>query len=268
MAPPRKSRLDHFLEAYRPIDQDVERRLWDRVHRAGWSQDDPVSLQIAFQAIEEARMAAIAARMDALPDQMAEAARVTLNQIEKARARTTAAEREAIAAHVAQEAGDVLRASMPRLERQFQWRVATRLIATAALIALVASGAGYILGRHDTAALDSRYADLAEQPDAETWQTLQEVNPNLDEVISDQCRPGQQDHIATASGRKACAVPLWLEGDVVRLPTGFVGRTREHLTSLQARLPFGAVLTIGVLLGISISPPLRRLKRWLKTGEG
>lgn len=94
------------------------------------------------------------------------------------------------------------------------------------------------------------------------------VNPNLDEVISDQCRPGQQHHIATASGRKACAVPLWLEGDVVRLPTGFVGRTREHLTSLQARLPFGAVLTIGVLLGISISPPLRRLKRWLKTGEG
>lgn len=194
-APPRKSRLDHFLEAYRPLEPWVERRVWDRVHRAGWSQDDPVSLQIAFDAIAETRIAITIAAMDVLPGRMAEAAKVTLNQIEKAREQTAAAEREAIAAHVAQETGDVLRASMPRLERQFQWRVATRLIVTAALIALVASGVGYILGRHDTAALDSRYADLAEQPDAETWQTLQEVNPNLDEVISDQCRPGQQDHI-------------------------------------------------------------------------
>lgn len=261
-ARPKTTRLAHFLEAYKPLAPQTERAVWDRVHRAGWSADDPASLQIAHDTITEARLAAFTTQMNALPARMAQATEKSLKKMQQAQADDQAAEREAIASRIAKEAREVLRASMPRLARQFHWAVALRLIATVSLLALFSAGAGYLVGRGETAVLQERYADLATKPDAQTWITLQRVNGNLDHVISRECRQGQEQHIPTASGRRACAVPLWLEGPSAPAPASLLGQAGEHLVSARATMPFTAILGLGILLGLGLLPLARRIYQW------
>jgi hypothetical protein len=261
-----RTRLDHFLDGHRPLPEALERHVWDRVHRARCSPDDPASVQIAVETLLELRAAAITARMDAVPGEIAEAVRAVLREVGTAHRHEVVAERAAIAERVAREAREVLGHSMPKLERQFHWRVAHRLLLTAALIGLLAAGGGYILGRHETAALGRDYAALAARPDAATWLRLQQVNGNLDVTISGDCTPGGRNRIETAWGRRACAVPLWLEGPVPRAPTA-METVGDHLASLRARLPFGAILGLGMLLGLVLAPLARRMRLWVLAGE-
>lgn len=259
-----RSRLSHFLEAYKPIDKEIIWRISDRVHRAGCSPDDPVSWQIAHDTIMEARLTAHAETHKKLPRRIAEALKTSFAEVQEEHTRALAAEKAMIAERVAKEAGEVLQASMPRLVRQFHWRVALQLIATFLLLAVLSAGTGYITGRSETSILQERYADVATQPDAQTWIALQKANDNLDKIISEKCRAGQEHHISSeTSTRRACAIPLWLEGQSAPAPASLPGQAGEHLTSVRAETPFWVILLFGAFLGIGFIAVARRIYDWV-----
>lgn len=261
----RKTRLEHFLEAYQPLGPELQQRIWDRVHRAGWSTDDPTSLQIAHDAIMESRLVSFGAKMDTLPARLDMAVQQAQGKVAAARIREAAADRRAIAAQVAQEATTALQAALPRFEKSVHRRAAQRLVLTLAIIGLLGGTFGYIWGRHDTRTLESAFVGLAERPDGKTWIRLSELNGNLDWILAKACAAGGSGDFVAADGRLACYVPLWLEAPIAA-PTGpltVLDLATNHFASLSARLPFLATLSIGALLGAALLPLLQRLRRWM-----
>lgn len=260
-----KTRLEHFLEAYQPLGLELQQRIWDRVHRAGWSPDDPMSLQIAHDAITEDRLARFAGKLGSLPGQLDKAVQDALDKVAAARTREAAADRKVIATQVAQEATTALQVALPRFEKSIHLRAAQRLFVTLAIIGLLGGICGYIWGRHDTSQLESAFAGLADRPDGKTWIHLVELNANLDWILAKACAAGGAGEFVTAEGRRACAVPLWLEAPIAAPPGPLtvLDLAADHFASLSARLPFLVTLAIGALLGAAVLPLLQRLRRWM-----
>ena len=260
-----KTRLEHFLEAYQPLGLELQQRIWDRVHRAGWSPDDPMSLQIAHDAITEDRLARFAGKLGSLPGQLDKAVQDALDKVAAARTREAAADRKVIATQVAQEATTALQLALPRFEKSIHLRAAQRLVVMLAVIGLLCGAGGYIWGRHDRAQLESAFAGLAERADAKTWIRLLELNANLDSSLAKACAAGGSGGFITAEGRRACYVPLWLEAPIeaVSGPLTVLDLATNHFASLSARLPFLVTLAIGALLGAAALPLLHRLRRWV-----
>lgn len=261
----RKTRLEHFLEAYQPLGPELQQRIWDRVHRAGWSADDPISLQIAHDAIMESRLGSFGAKMDTLPARLDTAVQQAQEKVAAARTREAAADRKAIATRVAQEATTALQAALPRFEKSVHRRAAQRLVLTLAIIGLLGGTFGYIWGRHDTSQLESAFAGLAKRPDGKTWIRLLELNGNLDRTLATACAAGGAGEFVTADGRRACDVPLWLETPIAAPPGPLTvwDIAADHFASLSARLPFLVTLAIGALLGAALMPLLHCLRRWV-----
>ena len=261
----RTTRLEHFLEAYQPLGPELQLRIWDRVDRAGWSPDDPMSLQIAHDAIMESRLASFGAKMDTLPAWLDTAVQQAQEKVAAARTREAAADRRAIATQVAQEATTALQAALPRFEKSVHRRAAQRLVVTLAIIGLLGGTFGYIWGRHDTRTLEGAFAGLAERPDGKTWIHLVELNANLDWILAKACAAGGSGAFVTAEGRRACAVPLWLETPIAAPPGPLtvLDIATDHFASLSARLPFLVTLAIGALFGAAVLPLLQRLRRWM-----
>lgn len=261
----KQTRLAHLLEGYAPLEKELEARIWDRVFRTGWSPDDPMSLQIAHDTIQESRMDSFGAKMAALPGQLDRAVQSALDKVEAARARAAKADRQAIAEQVAQDTTAALQAALPRFEKTLHRRTAQRLVLTLALLSLVVGTGGYIWGRHDTAELETRFAAFATRADAVTWISLLTSNGNLDQNMSEACTPGGSGFVVTPEGRRACHVPLWLDAPDVPThgPLTVTDFTTDHLTSLQTRASSFVLLAVGLLLGAVLRPLPRKLRRWM-----
>jgi hypothetical protein len=256
-----KTRLAHYLEAYQPLEQDLQDRIWDRVFRASWSPDDPMSLQIAHDVIQESRLASAGAKMAALPGQLDKAVQSALDKVEASRARAAMADRQAIAAQVARAATHALQITLPRFERAVHRRTAQRLVLMLAILSFVMGIGGYIWGRHDTGQFEEKLAELAARADAKTWIRLLEVNGNLDSNLSKACAPGGSGFILAPEGRHACAVPLWLDAPDRPTPGPLTAMdfATDHLASLRSRSSFFVILALGALLGAG----LQQFFRWM-----
>ena len=253
------SRLDHFLEAYQPLGEEVQARIWDRVHRAGWSANDPLSLQIAHETIMESRLVSHVGKMAALPGQLEAAVQSALDQGHATRARASMAERQAIAAQIAQEAATGLQATLPRLETLLLRRAALRLGLTFVLLSLMAGLAGYLWGRHDTGAFERQFAAYAERADAKTWISVLELNGNLDVNMAQACTDGGPGLFLAGDGRRACSVPLWLEAGPRPESGTVLDFASAHLASLRSHASALVILLIGGLFGAAARPLLRRV---------
>jgi hypothetical protein len=261
----KQTRLAHLLEGYAPLEKELEARIWDRVFRTGWSPDDPMSLQIAHDTIQESRMASFGGKMAALPGQLDRAVQSALDKVEASRARTSKADRQAIAEQVAQDTTAALHAALPRFERTLHRRTAQRLVLTLAFITLVTGTGGYIWGRHDTARFETQFAAFATRADAVTWISLLTSNVNLDANMSEACTAGGSGLFMTPEGRRACNFPLWLDAPDMPTPgpltvTDFA---TDHLTSLRTRSSSFVLLGVGLLLGAVLRPLPRKLRRWM-----
>lgn len=261
----KKTRLAHALEGYAPLGKELEARIWDRVFRAGWSPDDPMSLQIAHDTIQENRMDSFGVKMAALPGQLDQAVQTALDKVEASRARAAKADRQAIAEQVAQDTTAALQAALPRFERTLHRRTVQRLVLTLAILSIVVGLAGYIWGRHDTRQLEETFAELAVRADAKTWIRLLDLNGNLDRTLSKACVPGGSGFFLVADGRPACNVPLWLDAPETptRRPLTVVESAKDHLASFGSRSPFFVILGFGVLLGAALRSLPRHLWRWM-----
>lgn len=261
----KKTRLAHVLEGYAPLEKELEAQIWDRVFRAGWSPDDPMSFQIAYDTIHENRMASFGAKMVALPGQLDKAVQSALDKVETSRAYAAKLDRQAVAEQVAREATAALLAALPRFEKTLHRRTAQRLVLTLALISLVAGTGGYIWGRHDTARFETQFAAFATRADAVTWISLLTSNVNLDANMSEACTPGGSGLFMTPEGRRACHVPLWL--DTHDMPTPGPLKVTDfataHLTSWRTRSSSFVLLGFGLLLGAVLRPLPRKLRRWI-----
>lgn len=248
---PNASRLWHYMIAHGPLGEDLEERILDRVHRAGWSLDDPVSIQIAHDTLSEARMNAFLDKTGALPDRIEQATVRALRQVESQGRRDIEARQQVVAAAVTAEVARALQTNLPQLARSLRAHMAQKLAAIMLVLALLSLAGGYTLGRQEASRLGQDYAELALAPDGHRWLQLQSFNGDLDMTIAQYCRPDQQGHIPTEDGREACAVPLWLEGPAPS-PAGAV-TTGSRLRALAARLPVGTGVGLGLLFGIGLA---------------
>ncbi|MFN3157362.1 hypothetical protein [Marivita cryptomonadis] len=248
----RKTRVEHFLEAFQSLNPDLLERIWDRIHRASWSADDPASVQIAHDTIMEEMLVNSLRRIEAVPETIQKMAEATSADIDRTYRQQRDRDMTAISSSVAAASSAVLQSELPKWERSYHWRTAARLFSSTALACVIALAVGYIVGREDTAGLSDEYAALAHQADAATWIRLQTLNFNLDNLISTHCRPGQPGHILTTTGQKACDLPLWIEALPAPRPVTTWARAADQVTSVSARMPFGFTLGIGILIGIAI----------------
>lgn len=261
----KKTRLAHVLEGYAPLEKELEAKIWDRVLRTGWSPDDPMSLQIAHDTIQENRMDSFGGKMAALPGLLDKAVQSALDKVEASRARAVKADRQAIAEQVAREATAALQAALPRFERTLHRRTALRLVLTLALLSLVAGTGGYIWGRQDTAQFETQFAAFSTRADAKTWISLLALNGNLDASLSKACTPGGSGFFMTQEGRPACSVPLWLDApDMPTLgPLTVADFVTDYLRSFRSGSSSFALLGIGLLLGAALQSLLRKLRLWM-----
>lgn len=250
------SRLEHFLKAYEPIEDNVMQLIYERLNRAGWSRDDPASLQIAHDTIIQVGMASYAEIMHRMPQRMENAICLAMKIARQDSQWQRDQNAYAIAEHIAGAVEGALLKEIPKWEYKFLWRVIQHVVLVISLISLTAFAGGYILGRTNTAGLAERHAQFATEPDASTWLNLHAFNTNLDEILSLNCRPGQKGYIATASGKDACVISLWTE-DIQASSTNTV---QAYLFSWWIQLPVWATFSIGVLIGGVISSTLFSLK--------
>lgn len=260
------TRLGHYLEGYRPLEKEVEASIWDRVHRANLSAEDPMSLQIAHDTIQENRLKSFSSKMEGLPEKLDKGVQSALDKVEASRASAAKADRQAMVEHVAREATATLQAALPRFERTLHRRTAQRLVLTLALISLFAGTGGYIWGRHDTSQLATQFSAFATRADAKTWVSLLLLNGNLDVNLSGSCTPGGPGFFQSQEGRDACAVPLWLDAPDMPTPGPLTVKdfATDHLASLRTQASAFALVLVGLLLGAALGPLLRKLRHWMR----
>lgn len=247
------SLLEHFLEGYPDITPELRKIIWERVHRAQMSGNDPACWQIAHVAIMEAMMLEHVKQLHNLPPQIAKKLKDSFGQVQDKHAQVLTAETSVIAKRVADETGAAVREAMPRLVRQFHWRVAAHLFVTFLVAAVLIAGVAHMSGRSVTNSIAAEQAEFAPRPDAETWNKLQRVNGNIDEIIAKNCRFGQENYVPNGTLRGACNIPLNLDGPTIPAPVGLAGQVQEQLITTRAKMSFGAILLLGMIIGLGVS---------------
>ncbi len=254
------TRTHHFLAAYQPLPPDLECQIWDRVHRAGFSGDDPTSIMIAHDTIVEARLAKSDILYDGLPKRAAQAVKHAMGGMIAEYISVQNRQNTKIASQVVDATLKALMQRLPTLERTLQWRGIVQFIFAFTLIAVLLVGAGYVVGRSETRGLETGYAGLANQPDAKTWQMLQRLNPSVDDFIATLCRPGQAGYQKTESGRDACVFTFFIDAPSLASSSGFLSTLRKHLMSIRASMPFEIIFAFGVLAGLAMTPFVKKGK--------
>lgn len=246
------SRLAHFLKGYQQITPKLETVIYDRVHRAGFSPDEPMSMVLAHHTIIEANMLEHVEQLNKLPPRIAKKLQESFDQVQDKHVQALAAEKSVIAKRVAEETGAAVREEMPRLVRQFHWRVAAHLMVTFLVAAVLIAGVAHVSGRSVTSSIAAEQAEFAPRPDAATWNRLQRVNPNIDNTIAKNCRLGQEHYVPNGTLRGACNIPLNLDGQTVPAPVGLAGQVQEQLITTRAKMSFEAILLLGMIIGIGL----------------
>ncbi len=270
----KRSRLEHFLEAYGPLDAKIEKLIYDRVHRANAGTEDPLSMQIAHDTILEFRMRTLLRDIKRTPVELSEAMAACIKSMQAAQARVDAQYARKIADHIAEETKRSLESSLPRLEQQLMagarsrnWRARILMVAACLTLFGLSGASGFIMGRVAIGDKASEYAALATEPDAATWHRLQRANDSLDLLIVRNCGPGRVGHLEGVNGRKACLVPLWLEEAAIPRPISHFARGRKVIASwwsglgpsLRFLLGFVAFIFVSVI-GLEVRTQVRSKK--------
>lgn len=265
----KKTRVEHFIADYEPLDEETEKLIWERVHKAGWGSDDPASLQIAHDTIMEVRMTAYLAQFDRLPDQMAKAMKSSISLIQAHQAREQTDYARKIAHHIANETRDSLATRMQELEALLAKGARARLRLGLLcrtfwiLVAVVSIGyGGYVMGRIETSDLASEFAELAKRPDARVWQNLQRLNMDMDLFIAEFCVPGQLKYFHHSDGRAACDVSLFLEETTTPTSVGYLEHAKGFLASTWEKVSYEALAILGIL-GAAFGYGLAQIKAWV-----
>ena len=197
----RQTALDKFLEAYQPLGEQLARKIWKRVHAAGFSPDDPAAFLPAVEAILEHRQASFLKAHREVSMETTQAIRAEGDAI-----RRTGWERTS---EILLE--QALDAAIPRLVRAIHWNAAAQLAAVLGLSILLAGAAGYWACLSGFGRNEGVFADVVDRPDAASWRILMAQVGNLDQWISENCRTDIPD--TWAGGEVICTLPVkvWID---------------------------------------------------------
>ena len=259
---PNKTRVGYFIAAYGPLDEKTENLIWERVHRGGYGPDDPFSMQIAHDAIFEARMKANIAAAAHLPVQIQKAVDASISAVQAAQAQAQSEYAEKIAHQIADKTRSSLVESMPGLEARLVQGARSRgafahvlWVFSVLLVIALAGISGFAFGRVTTADLDLQFAEQAGRPDAAAWLNLQRINGDLDSLIAKNCLPGQTGYINDSSGQAACHIPLWLESASAPTPISYFAHAKGFIVAALAKISYEGALVLGLVVaaaGIAI----------------
>jgi len=132
-----------------------------------------------------------------------------------------------------------------------QLLVGANLFAVFALVALLAGGVGYWIGRSNLAAIDQQWQALAGRADAPTWFSLAASNSDLAATLRGACGPSAPSAFVEG-GSRACRVPLWIDAPAAPAVAGTVAgvysSALDWLNGWSPLMLVGGGLLAGLLL--------------------
>lgn len=249
-------RLDHFLNAY-TLTSAERKDIRSRVYHAGHSPDDPFAIMIAQDAIMEGRGAGVMAALEKLPHQLeGVTAALTKKIADKVTVdinKRNAAMQAGLSKQMSALIDETLKRSTAKADMRYLKRTALHIMLICVIVGGLAAMFGYALGKQEVHDLDSQYAHALPRADASTWLGLIESNPNIDDILWENCHNGGPQSYLAQDNREACTVPLWMgSGRLQSAPP-----KPPYLTTLLSLIPsristwaqLCIALCIGMLLG-------------------
>ncbi|MCX7568061.1 hypothetical protein OS189_17095 [Sulfitobacter sp. F26169L] len=260
-------RLDHFFAAYRLI-YEQKKKIRARVYAAGYGPDDPLAILIAQDSILEDRLVSIIRALNIFPKQI-ERSTSTLSaevsdKITKDIDRRNAGFLKGLRAQVGDDVDRAIQQSVAKADIRFFRRAALHLALVILLTAGLAGFFGYVSGRVDTRTIAADGAAVATRPDATTWLKIITSNRNVDAVLLEHCYNDGPKSLPQASGREACAVPLFVDAG----ETPSLGTTAAYMESLFVWVPSKITAWVLVLsslcAGAGLGVTLLQVTRWVR----
>lgn len=256
--------LDLFLGAYKLTneEQDIIR---ERVHKGGMSPDDPFAIQVALDTITEIRNNALQASLKALPTQVERSLDAMSAGISK-KVSTDIDQRngrfmDELRHRVGLDTENALRASIAKADFRVFQRAAIYVALACLLSAAVTGSFGYAIGRQDVRIFEHDFAQVAVQPDAQTWLEIIENNPDLDTTLLEYCYNNGPNNLPQSGGGEACNVPLWIDGGTAPKQGGIA----SYIAALPSWVPpkFSAwmIALFGFAVGVLVTMAITSL-RW------
>lgn len=214
MDPGAKSRFENAADVL-GLDVETRDKAWRRIADLGMTPDDPTVIYLAVAGVLEKAATEIPRAIASVPARVEEAAKRAVGSVAEAAMIAARASVADSAELVVEGAKADIRAAAVRTLNAAAARETAKTsfltIATTLMIAVVALGIGYGLGRADGAAIDRRWQALSLRPDASSWLDLISANGDLAKTLRESCGAGAKPAY-TVQGTRACSVPLWLEG--------------------------------------------------------
>lgn len=260
-------RLDHFFAAYR-LTYEQKKKARARVYAAGYGPDEPLATQIAQDSILEDRLVFVLRALNIFPKQI-ERSTSTLSaeisdKVTKDIDRRNAGFLNGLRAQVGDDVDRAIQQSVAKADIRFFWRAALHLALVILLTAGLAGFSGYAFGRVDTRTITADTAAVATRPDAATWLKIINSNRNVDAILLEHCYNDGPKSISQASGREACAVPLFVDAG----ETPPLGTTAAYMEGLFVWVPSKITAWVLVLsslcTGAGIAVTLLQVARWVR----
>lgn len=258
------SRLAHFLRGY-TISSKLQNTIYERVHRSGHSQDDPNAIQIAQDAIAEARNIPVLQQINNIPLTIERACETAVNTITQASRAEIKNNSQVLVAEIGRRAEAAFNQAVIVSCARLTFISAMTMLALIAVFILVAGWIGYEWGVNVHAGRQDRISEIAARPDADTWLRLIDVNPDINKIIITHCGVKSRKILDTSEKASSCDIPLWLEGPKMVQSESLAGRLSASAVSTVTSLNVSPVAVFFLIMfGMIFGQSLRVIIVWLK----
>ena len=228
---------------------------WDRARKLGLSPDDPMTVYLVTGGLLEAAAEKIPAAIDGLPGRVEEAALKAVGPVARAAVAKVRGDLTHLGAQIGERVGvsvtNTIDAALDGRRNTLQIAVGANLFAVFALVAFLAGGVGYSIGRSNLTIVEQQWQALAKRADASEWFSLAASNSDVAATLRSACGPGSPSAFIQ-DGSRACRVPLWIDAPAAPAVSGtFAGVTSSALDWLNSWSPLmlvGGGLLAGLLL--------------------
>ena len=226
---------------------------WDRARKLGLSPDDPMTIYLVTGGLLEAAAKKIPAAIDALPGCVEKAAKKAVGQVATAAAAKVRRDLTDLGVKIGERVGvsvtNTIDEAMDSRRNAMRLHVGANLLAVFALVALLAGGVGYWIGRSNLAAIEQQWQALAGRADASTWFSLAASNSDLAATLRSFCGPGSPLAFIQG-GSRACKVPLWIDAPAAPAVAGTVAGVYSSVLDWLNRWSPLVLVGVGLLAGL------------------
>jgi hypothetical protein len=194
------------------LDNTARDKTWNRMVLLNLNADDPTVLFLVLAGLLEKAAETVPTAINSIPSRMKMATAGLQESVADAAVKKLQAHQDKNAARIARAIAASATQHFAALENLRRLRVSSAIVAVACLIFLSSFIAGVKVGRMSVDGLAAASRELLGRADANSWLSLARANHGIDKQLSVNCSDGAPGAFRE-SGRRACRVPLWVEGE-------------------------------------------------------